>query len=254
MMLTKIKWTTAALLVAALLTFGTLSLTGPRADASPTAEKPQVEKPSVEKPPAAAPGGTEETAKSRDLVAVPAPREGVIAFIGRPVRDGEKPKQRAFPVLVGGKPRAYTRLQEGDRVEKGELLLRLNDELARAEVDIKLAKVTAAEADLRAAEATAQEANRRYEALREALRRIPGSVSEDELAGVRLTSVRYAEEVKSKMAAIVVLKKEVELVNIVLRMYEIRAPVSGTIKAVLKNTGEGVRQLEAVVHIQPDDK
>jgi hypothetical protein len=253
MMLTKIKWTAAALVLAGLLTFGTLSLTGPRADAAPT-ERPPAEKPPVVKPPPATPGGTEDAPKTRDLIAVPAQREGVIAFVGRQIRDGEKPEGRAFPVVIDGKPQPFTRLREGDRVQKGELLVRINDELARAEVDIKQAKVVAAEADLRAVEATSEEAKRRYEALREALRRIPGSVSEDELAGARLTAVRYAEEVKSKMAAVVVLRKEVELATVVLRLYEVRAPVTGTIKAVLKNAGEGVRQLDAVLHLLADEK
>lgn len=262
MMLTKIKWTAAALLFAGLLTFGTLSLTNPSAEAAPAGsqdstappEKPPVAKPPVEKPPPAPPDGTDEAPKSRDLVAVPAQREGVIAFIGRQVRDDEKPEGRTFTVTIDGKEKKFVRLREGDRVTVGDVLVRLKDDLARAEVDIRKAKLAAAHADLRAAVVTREEAKVRYERVAELRKRAPGTVSEDEVRTAKLTFDRYGEEVRSKEAALQVAEKEVELATVILGMYEVRAPVSGKIKAVLKNTGEGVRQLEAVLHILPDEK
>src|SRR5262249_26986435 len=150
-----------------------------------------------------------------------------------------------------GRPKVFTRLRDGDHVSKGDLLLRLHDDLARADVNIQKAKLQATEADLRAAEATSAEAKVRFDRVSELRRRAPGTVSEDEVAAARLTYVRYMEEVKSKMAAVIVAQKELELSTVKLEMCQVRAPVTGKIRAVLKNTGEGVRQLEPVLHIQP---
>ena len=39
----------------------------------------------------------------------------------------------------------------------------------------------------------------------------------------------------------------------IVEMYEIRSPVRGTVKAILKSRGEAVKSLETVVQIQPKD-
>ena len=129
----------------------------------------------------------------------------------------------------------------------GPVILRYGSEAQKA-------KFIAPEADVRAAIATREEAKVRYERVHELNKRAPGTVPADEVRAAKLTHDRFVEEVRSKEAALRVAEKEIELATVVLNMYQVRAPVSGKIKAVLKNTGEGVRQMEAVLHLLPDQK
>src|SRR5262249_50822279 len=116
-------------------------------------------------------------AKKRDWVLVPARQQGVLEVIGREVRPGEKvPADK----LINVQGRKYVRLVEGDSIRKGELLARIDDALARVDVDIKVAKVDASEAERKSSSATKEEAKTRYYALLELERKAPGAVGQEE--------------------------------------------------------------------------
>src|SRR5262249_35895216 len=111
-------------------------------DAAPTAVP-------KEKVAAAAPVPTEE---DKERVEVASQRDGLVVVVGREIKDGGTVQpERVVTVKVGGVEKKFYRWKEGDKVEEGQLLLRLDDRLARDEVAIKLAKGMAAEADLKAA-------------------------------------------------------------------------------------------------------
>src|SRR5919201_4941885 len=90
-------------------------------------------------------------------VDVPAQREGVLKFLGVEVRPGEAPPPDVFEIFVGPERKEKTlfrHLREGDRVQAGELLGRVDDTIALADLRIKEAKVTAAVADRISSERT----------------------------------------------------------------------------------------------------
>ena len=98
-------------------------------------------------------------------VKVPAQREGVLVLVGSEIKPGENvPADQVITTKVGDTTTRYRRLKEGDVVEEGQLLARVDDRLARDEWNIAQRKVAAAEADLGAAEKINQEARRRREA------------------------------------------------------------------------------------------
>ena len=78
-------------------------------------------------------------------------------------------------------------------------------------------------------------------------------VAEEEVNAAKLNAERYAEEEHSKAASVKVAEEQVAAAQTVLEMYEIRSPVGGTVKAILKSRGEAVKSLETVVVIQPKD-
>ncbi len=221
--------------------------TGKKAEAPPAAaeEKPQPEGGEKPAPPA----------RDRNWVEVPAQQDGVLQVIGREAKPGEKvPPDRLVQVRVGGEMKQFYRLREGDRVAEGELLARVGDLLARADVDIKIAKVKTAEAELVVSGKTKDEALKRYEALQAANLKAPGSVSADEIRGAKLTFERYVEEEKAKFQAVNVAQQELLQARVILETYEIRSPCDGVIGDILRKRGEAVRRLEAVFRIRTTAK
>jgi RNA polymerase sigma factor (sigma-70 family) len=242
MFLTKLKVTTALAAALSLLGLGVLSLTH-QATATPS---PGFQGGTGDKDP-----DTDAPPKKRDWLLVPTRQSGVIELIGREVRPGEKvPADKRITVRIAGQAKQYVRLVEGDTVKKGELLARLDDNLARFDVEIKAAVADASEADARASAKTRDEAEKRYNALLQAAQRAPGSVAPEELSGAKLTWQRYLEDSKAKVSAITVAKQELQRAKFLLNTYEVRSPVDGVITAILKKEGEAVQQLEGVFRIR----
>jgi RNA polymerase sigma factor (sigma-70 family) len=206
-----------------------------------------------------------------NLVAIPSRRDGVLEVIGPANVVGikvnlegvEKPANLGIPVQ---KPAAregvgeaavqlhlrgevvQRRWKAGDPVKKGDVLARLDDRLARSEVEIKEAKLVAAKADFDAAEKTREEAKARYDTqLR--LRRQKGT-SDEEVRGALVTWERYIADVVGKRAAVRVAEVELEQAKAVVAQHVITSPVSGTVKRVLKHAGEAVKALEPVMIIE----
>jgi HlyD family secretion protein len=246
MFLTKLKVTTAVAALACLLGLGTVAVSH-RAEATPAPGY-------LGGAPADRDGEkARPAAKKRNWVLVPARQQGVVEVIGREPRPGEKvPADRLVTVKVAGKPTQLVRLVEGDSIRKGELLARIDDAIARVDVDIKVAKVAASEADWRASRKTKDEAQKRYEVLVDTVRRVPGSVAPEELRGAKLTWERYIEDEKAKLQGINVAKQELQQAKVLLDLYEIRSPVDGVIAEILKKEGEAVRQFEGVFRVRID--
>ncbi len=180
-----------------------------------------------------------QTTESKRLMAVPSPIDGIIVVIGEEtIKEGKQ------------KPR---RLQVGDRVKEGEMLARLDDRLARNELAIQKAKLSAAKAAFEAAVKTKYEAQARLDRadrlLQEAGRK--GSIISAEdysMAVITRDKEKYEEE--SKKAALDIAKLELERAMISLGKHVIRSPVTGAITAIYKERGEAVRRLEPVFQIE----
>src|SRR5262249_22164151 len=127
---------------------------------------------------------------------VPSEVNGVLLFVGTDVKPGEKvPAALLVKVKVDAKEQTYRRLRVGDRVEEGQLLPRVDDRPARAEVDIARAGLDVTKARRRASVATRDEAQKRYDALVNTKKRAPGAVAEDDVRAAKLVWERYRIEV-----------------------------------------------------------
>src|SRR5207244_10754220 len=115
------------------------------------------------------------------------------------------------------------------------------------DTEIKIAKLNASEADWIASRKTKEETEKRYESLQNAARNAPGSVSQEELRGARLTWERYQEEEKTKLHNISVARQELQQAQTLLSLHEIHAGISGVVKEIYKNVREAVKEQDQQV-------
>jgi RNA polymerase sigma factor (sigma-70 family) len=237
MLLTKLKVVAALLLAVSVFGTGALLLNqgaGPQpASAAPTPDEKQ------------------------NLAEVPSLRDGVILVIGTEIKDGEDvPANRVVKVEVGGAMKKYRRLRVGDTIEERQLLGRVDDQLARDELDIKKTKLNAAKAEYEASIKGREEAKQRYETLVKLYRgATPGSAAYEEVRQAKFQADHYYYEAISKGEAIKIAELEVKQTQTTLAMHEIRSRVRGVIRKIYKHPGEAVKNLEPVFQIElpPDD-
>jgi RNA polymerase sigma factor (sigma-70 family) len=179
---------------------------------------------------------------------LPSEREGILLVVGKEAKAGAKiPTNLFVTVKVDGQVKSYRRLRVGDMIEEGQLLARVDDRLARLDLEVQNSKLEAAQADLSAAAQAKNAAEGYYNRL---IRLPNAAVGEKELSTAKSASDQAVEGVKSKEAAVRQAQVAVKEAQIVLEMYEIRSPVRGVVKAILKSRGEAVKSLETVVQIQ----
>jgi WD40 repeat protein len=144
----------------------------------------------------------------------------------------------------------YRKIDVSDVIEAGQVLALINPALALDELSIKVAQLDGSEADVRASKKTKEEAERRYTSLLDQERRVPGSVSRDDMQGALLSVHRYTEEETAKRKAVIKAQREVNAAMTTLDMHEIKSAVPGVVRAVYKNRGDAVKNLEPVLEIQ----
>jgi serine/threonine protein kinase len=180
---------------------------------------------------------------------VPSPRHGILLVFGTEIAAGEKVSpDRLVVARVGGQGKKYRRLEVGDVVAAGQLLARLDDHRALADLAVRQRKAAAALVTLATAREARDEAERRYRRAQELRRK--NEVSEEELARARrarATAVRQAEFSKVELEAA---RDEVKQAQIILELHEIRSPIRGVIKSIYNYPGEAVRTLQPVLGIQ----
>jgi WD40 repeat protein len=139
-------------------------------------------------------------------------------------------------------------LREGMRVEKGQLLGMIDPTLTLAEMDIKLAKLQASESEVETTVKTKLEAFERLKSSERLFRQ--GGITEEEFRGAKLTHERYIEEEKVKRANVLVAQREIQQTDKLLRLHEIRAPISGVIRRIDRQAGEAVKEQEPILRIE----
>ncbi len=142
-------------------------------------------------------------------------------------------------------------VKENDVVAPGTVLAQLDNQLAIADRDIKVAKSNSARADYEASVKTRDEAKKRYDTSVDLRRR--NAISEEELRGALLTWERYIAEAYSKKEAITLADLELKQSEDVLKMYQIKSSVNGVVKTILKHPGEAIKNLETFFQIQSHD-
>jgi multidrug efflux pump subunit AcrA (membrane-fusion protein) len=187
---------------------------------------------------------------NEDLVKIPALRDGVVSFIGTPVKPGEKvPASLTATVKIGSERIIYRLLRKGDHVEADQLLAQLNDRLSRNDLAISQAKITVGQSDAEAAEATAQEALIRLDRQRKLLR--TASTSTEDVEAAKLTWVRFKAQAIARRADIDIARLWVRKAEMDLELYQVRSPVRGVIKSIKKHAGEAVKQFDTVFEVEP---
>ncbi len=197
-------------------------------------------------PPDAAAAGAEKTR----LVRLASPRDGTLLVLGTELEDGEEaPAGRLVSVKLGDTSHRYRQLQVGDRVEEGQVVGLIDPAVALAAEKAAAGRLQAAEASLRAAAKEREEAERRMKAMEESLRRVPQSPSRDDYQGLVLTFHRYREEADTRTAAVGARKAELKRCRAVLATYEIRSPVRGVVREIVKSPSEAVRSGELLFRV-----
>jgi RNA polymerase sigma factor (sigma-70 family) len=187
-------------------------------------------------------------AAKSNRVRVPSRHDGILLAVGTEVKKGAPGK--TFKVQVDNVEHVFRRLREGDKVQQGQMLARLEDRLARHEVAIARAKLAAARADFNAATAMANEAQARLTRLDGIKRAAANAVAAEEYSAAVLTRDKHRQEAASKAAGINVAQLDVDRAETILADHTIRSPVSGVIRRILKHHGEAVRRLETVFEIE----
>jgi multidrug resistance efflux pump len=157
-------------------------------------------------------------------------------------------------VQRGKDVKVYRRLREGDVVERGQMLARLEDRLPQLAVDFAKAKVLAARADHAAAVATYEEATKRVDRIETIRRQNPRLVSEEDHAAAVLTRVRHLQEAIAREQGVKLAEVEFQQAEAELDLYVVRSPVRGIIQRIEKRAGEGIRALDTLMEIRVLDK
>jgi WD40 repeat protein len=173
------------------------------------------------------------------------PRDQLITIEGRST--GYRPYKDLDPVepnklVLKKQTQHFRRLKKGTIVKEGQLLGLINPDLALDELGVAIAELDASDAKYRASVETKKEAQSRLD--RAEVLRAKGAISQEELDGARLTVERYKYEEIENLNGIVSAKKKLGRALTSLRQHEIRASISGVVKAIYKNKGEAVKGLE----------
>jgi biotin carboxyl carrier protein len=139
--------------------------------------------------------------------------------------------------------------RRGDEVKEGQILGVVNPALAQATLAKEVARLDAAEADRRASVKTMGEAKTRYESMQASKAKFPGSISAEEFRLARLIWERYMEAARAKKAAVREAEFAVAKALHLLKMHEIRSPLTGRVRAIHKHRGEAVKALGPVLRL-----
>jgi multidrug efflux pump subunit AcrA (membrane-fusion protein) len=187
--------------------------------------------------------------KRKVTVKVPGQRDSVLLVLGTEIKKGEKvPEDRIVAVKVGDRVVKYRRLEEGDVVEEGQLLGRLDDRLARNEWAIQKQKVLIRQAEWRAAQSLSKVYEDDVKRLEELFR--VKAASSTEYAVAKRQHEKYAQEAIAKNEMIKLAELEAKQALLILELYEVRSPVRGVLRTIYRQPGEAVKAFDPVVLVE----
>jgi WD40 repeat protein len=176
-------------------------------------------------------------------------REGVLLFVGRPVKEGELvPDDHADTYFFKGQTHRYRRLKQGDIVQLNDVLGQIDNRLALDEKNNKENKLEAAKADLVVSQKTYEEAAERYKTQLDLFRK--NATSREEVRAALLASEKYKQEVVQKKSAIGVAEAELQQTKTIVELHEIRSTIEGRVETIYKSKGEQVKNLEPILLIR----
>jgi biotin carboxyl carrier protein len=154
---------------------------------------------------------------------------------------------RTVTIGSGAAAKLYRRLQVGDRVEAGQLVALSDDPTAGRDVPIREANLRACEAELRAAGKGRELAELQLQVEEKKSWREGGGNGTVEGARRQLSGCQVEEA--ACRAHVTLAQAELDLARMFRTTHEIRSPVGGVIRALLKHPGEAVGPGEPVLWI-----
>jgi len=184
-------------------------------------------------------------------IKVVSPRDGIIMVVGTE-KPGEKlSPEQAVVIRSGKETRTFKKLKVGDRVEVEQVIGRLDDRLALNDVERAKSKLAAAKFELEASIKVSAEAQTRYDIARKLPVKL---ISAEELREKKLGAEKFQSEVGIKKEGVNLAALDLRRAEIMLEMHVIHSPVRGVIRVIHKNRGEGVKALEPILEIVPDQE
>ena len=151
-------------------------------------------------------------------------------------------RQATVSAKITGKVREV-RIEEGQRVEAGDILATLDDAETRVDVALREAQVAAARAQLAEAEAARANAEREYRRAQELANLKLTSVSA--LDAARTQSETLAARAASQQSAIKVAQEALQAARVQLDNTIVRAPFSGVVTVKAAQPGEMISPISA---------
>ncbi len=142
---------------------------------------------------------------------------------------------------------------EGDRVEAGQLVAKLKDEVAAAALAV--AEETArADIEIRYAQKAADVAVIEYRKAQQANRETPGVITEVEAERLKLSAERAKLQTEKAVIDKRVAELERDKAAAELKTYRVVAPFDGVVTQVIKHEGEAVNQGDPILRIVNVDR
>jgi RND family efflux transporter MFP subunit len=151
-------------------------------------------------------------------------------------------RQATVSAKITGKVRDV-RIEEGQRVEAGEILATLDDSEARVEVALRRAQVAAARAQLAEAEAGSANAGREHKRQQDLADRKLTSISA--LDSARTEDEASRARVASQQSAVQVAKEALAAAQVQLDNTTVRAPFAGVVTVKAAQPGEMISPISA---------
>jgi multidrug efflux pump subunit AcrA (membrane-fusion protein) len=139
---------------------------------------------------------------------------------------------------------AKVHVRDGQKVNSDEILIQLDERLARNDVDRAKVVLELAKTEYKVAKSAEVIEQQKY-ILEQKL------FAQDLSTTEQVAIARASQQTKSRAAAIKIAEIDLETANVVLGMHQVRAPRSGTVQAIHVAPGEGVKELDIVVEIAP---
>ena len=146
-------------------------------------------------------------------------------------------------------------VRQGDRVERGQLLARIDDRRARLKLDEAKGRLEDAQGNdvnVKYAEAALHVANADYESALEANQANPGALTNSEMRRLALAVDQYklqVEQAQMERAGTRAQKAQLALAESELSNYRADAPLDGIVVEVFPQIGEWVRTGDPICHI-----
>jgi len=137
---------------------------------------------------------------------------------------------------------------EGDTVTADALIAKLEDAVARADLEIAKAEA-ASDVKVRVAQKEAETAQAEYQAVLNANKLTPGTFPEPDVLRLRLEAQRTALLVELKQHEYRIAQLTRDQVEAELTTYAVHAPFAALVTKTLKSAGEAVTQGEAVAEL-----
>lgn len=179
--------------------------------------------------------------------------DGIVLVVGRKAKkDEEVPKNRVMEVTIGAHRGKYREWRVGDFVKQGELLAQLDDRKARLELENAKAKITLIHVQYTAAKKTYQEAQARLDRAKPLVKK--GVIPLREFTAITLTRDKFQADMDAKKAELRLVETSLQLAEFNIASHQIHSAVSGYIRAIHKQSGEGIQALQSIVTIELSEK